>query len=175
MTYTHIAKTTESVEPGLSDFLIGILKDFTTIAKPTPPFTNPGDEVAIVTAHVPVATKGFLRCYQVKEKHTAKGDAVGSAGARTLQNTASIFIPGFDKIQMELVKNLMNEEIMTLHRDADCSDTKWIQFGDECRPAKFSANYTLGTFEPTGEKGIFAEIMWTGIPKFYEATVPYAS
>ncbi len=175
MTYDHITKTTGSIEPGLSDFLIGLISEFTTISAPTPPFTNPGDEVAIASAHVPAATKGFYRCYQVKEKHTGKGDPVGSTGAKTLNNEFNIFMPGFDKVQMEFVKNAMNEEWLTLHRDADCSENKWIQLGDECRPAKIEFNYTLGTFEPTGEKGFFGKVMWVGIPKFYEATVPYAS
>jgi hypothetical protein len=51
----------------------------------------------------------------------------------------------------------------------------FIQLGNECRPAEIDGSYTLGTFEPTGEKGIFLKVKWTGIPYIYDATVPYAS
>lgn len=175
MTYDHLAKTSEGIDPGFSDFLVGVISQFTTIQKVISPAVNPGDEVTIDTAHVPVATKGFYRIYQIKNKHTGKGDPTGAFGAKTLKNEYDVFIPGFDKVQMEWVKNIMNEEIFTLHRDVNCETDKWIQLGDGCKPAEIDINYTIGTFEPTGEKGFFGKVKWTGIPKFYEATVPYAA
>jgi hypothetical protein len=173
MNYTHIAQN-KVVEPGLSDFLLGLLSDFTTIQKPAAPFSNPGDEVRIKTAHVPATDKGFIRCYQVKQRHTGKGDPAGTFGAMSLNNEYDIFMPGFSPEQMEFVKNSMNDEWMTLHRNSDCDNDYWVQLGDACRPARIEWNYTLGTFEPTGEKGFFGKVKWYGIPKFYEATVPYA-
>lgn len=174
MAYAHVTKPA-SVEPGLSDFLIGIKSEFTTIQKPVAPFTNPGDSQTIVSAHVPVATKGFYRCYIDKKKHTGKGDQAGTFGSKTLANEYDVFLPGFDAVRLELVKNLMNEEVITLHRDANCDLDTFIQLGNECRPAEIDGSYTLGTFEPTGEKGIFLKVKWTGIPYIYDATVPYAS
>lgn len=174
MTYTHLAKTTSSIEPGFSDFLVGIVSEFDTIETPTAPFTNPGDEVRIQGDHVPATDKGFYRIYQIKKKHTGKGDPTGTFGAKTFANEYDVFIPGMDAVQLEWVKNIMNEEVITLHRGVDCGETKWIQLGDGCKPAEIDVNYTVGTFEPTGELGFFAKVKWTGIPKFYEGVVPYA-
>lgn len=162
------------VEPGLSDFYIGLVSDFTTIQKPTAPFTAPGDEVTIKTAHVPVTDRGFLRVYQDKKRHSGKGDPIGTSNARTFNNEFDVFIPGVDKVTMEWVKKAMRSQIITLHRDADCDNPQIIQLGDGCKNAEIEINYTTGTFEPTGEKGFFGKVKWVGIPKFYEATIPIA-
>lgn len=174
MTYTHVAKSTNIV-PGLSDFLFSLFSDWDTIAKPVPPFLTPGASLEIVDAHVPFTDNGFKRAYQVPEKHTGKGDPVGSIGAKVWKNEYNIFIPGFDSVIAEFGANIMNEEIITLHRDANCDVNTWIQLGDECQKARMEINYTLGTIGPEGEKGLFAKVFWTGIPKFYKATVAYAA
>lgn len=175
MAYGHIAKP-NNTQTGFSDFLIGIVSEFTTIQKPTPPFTNPGDSVTITTAHVPVATKGFYRGYIDKKKHMGKGDTAGSFGSKTLTNEFEVFYPGLDAIRLEFIKNIINEDVITLHRDANCDiDDVWLQLGNHCRFAEVDANYTTGTFEPTGEKGVFLKVKFTGIPSIYDATVPYAS
>lgn len=173
MAYDHLTKSTNIV-PGLSDFLFGIYSEFTSLGKPVAPFANPGDSLRISDAHVPAAGKGFYRAYQVPKKHTGKGDPVGSSGAKTLNNEYDIFIPGFDAVNLEFGVNIMNEEVITLHRDANCAADTWIQLGDDCLRAEIEINYTLGTVGPEGEKGLFGKVRWVGTPKFYEATVPYA-
>ena len=173
MTYTHVARS-GNIEPGLSDFLVAIFAEFTSFGKPEPPFLAAGDSLTIVDAHVPATGKGFYRAYQVKEMHGGKGDPVGNTGAKTLKNEFNIFIPGFDAVVLEFGANIMNEDVITLHRDANCDAATWIQLGNDCVQARIEINYTLGTIGPTGEKGLFAKVFWTGIPKFYTATVPYA-
>ena len=173
MTYNHIAKPAFNL-PGLSDFLIGIKSEFTSLGAPTAPFTNPGDSVTISTAHVPVTGKGFYRCYQIKNKHEGKSDSVGTFGAKTMKNEFKIFVPGTDATTLEFVKSIINEEVITLHRDADCDDPNWLQLGDDCYSAEIDSNFTTGTVEPSGDKGFMLTVKWTGIPKFYSATVPYA-
>jgi hypothetical protein len=173
MNYAHLEQN-KTVEPGFSDFRIGVLSEFLSIKKPEAPFTNPGDEVKITDSHTFETDKGFYRIYQVKKRHGGKGDPTGTFGAKTLLNEIDVFIPGINAVQMEWVKNIINEEILTLHRDSDCAQDQWIQLGDACRPAEIDINYTTGTYEPTGEKGFFGKIKWTGIPKFYEGTITMA-
>lgn len=171
MTFDHLDASVQ-IEPGLSDFYIGIVSEFTSIAKPTAPFANKGDEVRIQTAHVPKTNCGFYRVYQVKKRHQGKGDPAGAFGAKTLVHEYEVFVPGVDPITTEFVKNIINKEVFTLHRDSDCANPQVIQLGDECRPAEIDANYTTGTIEPSGEKGYILKVKWVGIQKFYEAAIP---
>jgi hypothetical protein len=172
MNYAHIAKPAINPEPGFSDFFFIPTAELETIRKPTAPFTAPGDTQTIKTAHVPVDGKGAYRVYQLKEKHTAKGDTAGSFGSKTLKNEVDLFMPGFDAERLEFVKSILNEYVLTWSRDANCDLDTLIQYGNECRPAEIDANYTIGTFEPTGEKGFFLKVKWTGIPYVYAATLP---
>jgi len=171
-TYDHVTKPV-FIRPGLSDFLIGVLSEFTTISAPVAPFTNPGDSVTIASAHVPATGKGFYRCYQVKTKHEGKSTSSGTFGAKTMKNEFKVFVPGTDAATLEFVMNIINEEVMTLHRDADCEDPNWFQLGDGCTNAEIDSEFTTGTTD-SGDKGYVLTVKWNGIPKVYAATVPYA-
>lgn len=171
MNYTHIAKKTTNVEPGLTDFLIGIKSQFSSLKKPVAPFTSPGDSQKITDTHEFTEPYGFYRAYQIKDRHEGKGDSAGTFGSKTLVNEFKVFMPGLDAEMFEFAKAIQNEEVITLHRDSDCDNEQWIQLGNDCRGARVEANYTTGTFEPTGEKGLFLTIKWTGIPYVYSGTV----
>lgn len=171
MNYDHILKPTTNLEPGLTDFLIGIQSQMSSIKKPLAPFTNPGDSQTITETHLFTDPYGFYRAYQVKQKHEGKGDSAGSLGSKTLANEFTVFMPGIDATRLEFVKALQNEDLLTLHRDSDCDNEQWLQLGNECRPATAEVSYTTGTYEPTGEKGFIIKIKWTGIPYVYAGTI----
>lgn len=172
ITYGHLNKPVVNPEPGYSDFFFIPIKELVTVRKPVAPFLVPGDTQTIKLAHVPAAGKGAYRIYQVKDKHTGKGTTAGNKGSKTMANEANIFMPGFDAERLELVKALLNEDVLTWHRDANCDLDLLIQMGNDCRPASIEWNYEIGTFEPTGDKGFFGTVKWTGIPYVYAAVLP---
>ena len=173
MGYGHIIKPVNPPMPGLSDFYYAPISEFTSLKKPVGPFTDIGDEQTISQTHT--LDNGFYKAYLIKEKHEGKGSTVGTIGSKTLLNEFKIFIPGFDAKRLEIVKKLLNEELITLHRDSDCDNGYYIQQGTACRPVRVDAEYTTGTIEPNGEKGFILTCKYVGIPYIYSGTVTIAS
>lgn len=170
--YGHIIQPENPPMPGLSAFYYAPVGEFTSIKKPVAPFTEIGDTQKITQTHT--LENGFYRAYIIKQRHSGKGSTVGSIGSKTMLNEYQVFIPGIDAKRLEIVKKMLNDEFITLHRDSDCDNGFYLQLGTECRPVYFDAEYTTGTIEPNGEKGFILTAKWAGVPYIYSGTVTIA-
>lgn len=169
MGYNSIDKAANH-DPGLSMFLFSELDAFYSIAVP-----HSDDTQVIVDDHRFITGEGWKVAYIIPEKHTGKATTVGPLGSQTLKNEFDIFIPGIDDATLNFVRACLNDRFITLHRDADCSNPLLYQLGNACKPARFTCDMSIGTFEPTGEKGFTMKVTWAGIMYLYAGVITFPS
>lgn len=147
--------------PGLSTFFFSELSSFDVLADPL------ADSQLISGDHTFVSGEGWKKAYIISEKHTGKATTAGSLGSQTLKYEMEVFIPGIDEPVLDFIKNALNDQFITMHRDADCSNPMLYQIGNACRGARMTCDMVIGTFEPTGEKGFTCKFIWAGIMYLY--------
>lgn len=125
---------------------------FTTLQKPEPPFLYPGASVTIFDDHIFLPNKNFLQFVLAPDKNDFTAKTYGDLGSQQLDQTIKCILPGSYAEQHELVKNLLNEPIIALVKDANCPANLYYQLGNSCNPAYFSADFTTGTTKD-GMKG----------------------
>ena len=159
--YTTLTKAANTF-PGLSKFFFCELSGFASIAEPASSATQ-----IISGDHTFPSGEGWKTAYIIPEKHTGKASTAGTLGSQTLKHEFEIFIPGIDAWTLDFVKQALNDTFITLHRDADCSNPLMYQLGNACRGVRMTSDLSIGTFEPTGEKGFTMKCTWAGIMYLY--------
>ena len=164
MSYNTLTKAANH-DPGLSDFFFCELSAFLVLQD-----ADPGTQTISAT-HTFTSPEGFKKAFIIPEKHTGKASTVGSLGSQTLKNEFEIFIPGIDDATLVFVKNAINDTFITIHTDADCDNPQKYQLGNACKPERMTSDMSIGTFEPTGEKGFMMKVTWAGIPYIYAGAI----
>lgn len=165
MSYNTLTKPLNHF-PGLSDFFFCELSVFDTIAD----VAAPGGQT-ISDTHTFTMGEGFKKAFIIPEKHTGKASTAGTLGSQTLKNEFEVFIPGIDDATLTFIKNALNDVFITIHTDADCDNPQKYQLGNACRGVRMTCDLTIGTFEPTGDKGFTCKFTWAGIPYIYDGAV----
>ncbi|MBS1684769.1 MAG: hypothetical protein JSS76_08445 [Bacteroidetes bacterium] len=153
--------------PGLSKFLFCEKSAFSTIAP-----AIPGSQI-IGADHTFPSGEGWKTAYIIVDEHTGKAATAGNKGSQTLKNEFSVFLPGIDDATLSFVKKALNDEFITLHKDADCDNPLWLQLGDECKGATMTCDLEIGTTAPDGRKGYILKFTWPGIMYIYTGQITY--
>ncbi len=166
-------KTFKNTQSGISDYvLIAPVYDFEDngIKCPVAPFTNPGDEVRIKTAHVFKEDKGFIKFALAPEKNQLDAKTIGDTGFQKLDFECKVFIPGSYAEVHEAVKNLINQPLIAMVKDSDCAAGIHYQLGCDCVYAYFKADFSTGTTKD-GVKGYSGTITYqNGYVQLYTLT-----
>lgn len=175
MAYTfRNLKTPQNVESGIAEFvLIAPVSDFEDdgIKCPVAPFTNPGDEVKVKTAHVFKEDKAFAKYILAPEKNELNATTIGDTGFQKLNLELKIFIPGSYAEVHEAVKNIINTPLIVLAKDSNCPANMYYQLGCDCTYAWAKFDFSTGT-TVNGVKGYSGTITYQqGYIQLYTATV----
>jgi hypothetical protein len=157
-------KEPANVFSGISDFvLVAPVSDFEAngIKSPAAPFTDPGDEVKVKTAHVFKAGRAFAKILLAPEKNQLSGTTIGDLGFQKQDQTLDIFIPGSYAEVHEFAKNIINTPLVVLTKDSNCPANMWYQLGDGCTYAWAKMDFTTGTTRE-GIKGYKGTITYLG-------------
>ncbi|HRN79982.1 MAG TPA: hypothetical protein PKY29_04485 [Ferruginibacter sp.] len=170
--YRHL-KTPQNTQSGVGDFvLVAPVSDFEDdgIKCPSAPFTNPGDEVKILTPHVFKSGKGFIKIMLAPEKNQLNGATIGDKGFQKLDLVLDVFIPGSYALLHETVKNLLNQPLIAMTKDSDCPANMYYQLGCDCVYAYLTVDFSTGTTRD-GMKGYAGKISYqNGYVQLYAAS-----
>lgn len=175
MAYTFAnLKSPQNVESGIADYvLIAPVSDFEDdgIKCPVAPFTNPGDEVKVKTAHVFKEDKAFAKYILAPEKNELSATTIGDLGFQKLNLELKVFIPGSYAEVHEAVKNIINTPLIVLAKDSNCPANMYYQLGCDCTYAWAKFDFTTGT-TVSGVKGYSGTITYQqGYIQLYTAAV----
>lgn len=146
--------------------------DVDGIKCPEAPFTNPGDEVKILTAHTFLSGKGFIRVALAPEKNQLNAKTIGDKGFQKLDFELDIFVPGSYADVHELIKNLINTPLIAIVKDSNCGADILYQLGCDCVYAYASFDFSTGT-NNQGVKGYNGKITYqNGYIQQYAAGAP---
>lgn len=143
--YGHIVKSTdpEAYSGGYKNvFMFAPRRDFTTIEKPAPGLTPAmGDALKINAAHVFPEGKGFIE-HECKS-HSVKltGATVGDDGAKEMEWTSEYTILGDSASTQEQLMRQLNDDVICLLKDADCSEGEFVQLGNDCFSPEFDVKF----------------------------------
>lgn len=119
-----------------------------------------GDGVRITTNHQFASVNYGFAAYQLAaDKNSYDAKTVGERGSQKLQHELKIFIPGSYEQAHEAIKNLLNEELIALHKDVNCGAGIWYQFGCVDDYAFLKADFSTGTTKD-GVKGYNAVVQF---------------
>ena len=120
--------------------------DFASIAKPTAPFTNPGDKYKITGNHTFGEDDGFISFICKKHAVTTSAETTGEDGSKSITYKFNFILLGDDAVTQEYLTELLNDDVIALVKDQDCNDADThVQFGDECLTPDFTATFTGNT------------------------------
>lgn len=159
--YAHL-KQPKNTGSGVADYLLVAPVDWFApdgIKCPVAPFTNPGDEITVKTAHVFDAGKGFLRIALAPEKNQYNAKTIGDKGFQKFDHEYDVFIPGSYAEVHEFAKNIINTPLIALGKDAECSADMWYQLGCDCVFAYMTLDFSTGTTKD-GVKGYQGKITY---------------
>lgn len=115
------------------------------IMAPSPPYLYDGAEVVIEDSHIFLAGKGFLEIALAPEKNNLDMKMIGDTGFTKFDQVIKAIIPGSYAIQHELMKNLLNQQLIVIIKDSNCPANLYYQLGTSCVPAYMSTDFTTGT------------------------------
>ena len=158
----------QNVPSGIAEFaLIAPMAWITTLAVPVAPFTNPGDEMTITTAHTFATGKGFAKHQLAPQKNKLDIKSRGEVGVSGQSQDAEIFVPGSYTQVHEQVSNLLNTPLLVLLKDANSAADLYHQLGTDTVSAWLTADFSTGTTKD-GQKGYTLKIVFDGSPLFYK-------
>lgn len=128
-----------------------------------------GDNYSIETAHTWETGKGALPVYLFPKTAEQQGELPGDQGAKITVFKPKIFIAGDNAASLELVKNILNKELILWMEKPGCPG-QMVQFGSKCTPVHLdSGNLISGTLG-NGKAGY--EITFEAFEKyFYNGTL----
>ncbi|MBS1684753.1 MAG: hypothetical protein JSS76_08365 [Bacteroidetes bacterium] len=164
MSYNTLLKP-DNLAPGLTAFYFCEKEAFLALQSAT------AGTQTISTTHTFPAGEGFKTGYVQPDSHTGKAATAGNKGSQTLKNEFQVFLPGINDANLTFVKQALNGEFITLHKDADCDNPLILQLGNDCKGAILTAALEIGTTEPNGQKGFMLTFTWPGIMYIYEGAI----
>jgi hypothetical protein len=169
MDYGHYDRQAKSNKTGFKDtILVAPVSWFTTLSAPPTTMTTAGDTAKITDDHVFAVDKGFIRMGMTQDSVELVGEAVGdNADSLGSKLTINAFKPGLFAEELELNKNLRNEDLIILLQD--CNGTTY-QIGNACTAAKGKPSVTGGTLS-SGMKGTNWEFTAFNDLVIYEGTI----
>lgn len=165
--YTNLTKA-RNIKSGIAEYAwLAFMEDFTTIQCP-PATGTKEDRYTIKTAHVfkDVANK-FMKFKLLTGKNQLGMQSAGDTGAQRITSTATIFVPGSYKEAHATICDMLNQPLIVLLKDAECSANQYYQLGCDCQGANLSVNFTTGT-TVDGVKGYEATITYDDNFNYYE-------
>jgi hypothetical protein len=174
MSYSFQNLTTpKNVASGIAELVLLAPKGWiTTLAAPTAPFTNAGDEITITGDHVFIATKGFAKHQLAPQKNSLEIKTRGDIGMNGQHQEAKLFLPGSYAEVHEQMKNLLNTPLVALVKDSSCGADMYYQLGCDCTSAWMTCDFTTGTTKD-GVKGYMATIIYDDGPLIYKGAITY--
>lgn len=161
--YTNL-KNPINTGSGIADhMLVAPVRDFVDggIKCPVAPFDGQplGESVQILEAHEFIAGRGFAKIQLAPEKNQITGKTIGDLGFQKMDFEVKVFVPGSYAAAHEMVANMINVPLITLHKDANCPANMWYQFGCDCTGAYMSFDFSTGTTKD-GVKGYEGTVKW---------------
>lgn len=138
---------------------IGLMAEMDSIAAPTGPFANPEDASIISGDHTfTVVGDGFVKCYTLPTTNEGTSESFGEPGAINIMSKHKFFWPGDTAKLQQMLKTLMNRDLIVLVEDATNPDGPVFQYGDRKIACNVSnINFTSGTGYD-GKKGYAIEV-----------------
>lgn len=162
--YTFLNLTDpQNIGSGISDVLyFAPMRDFEAngIKCPEAPFTNPGDQVKITTAHVFKAGKAFAKLQLAPEKNLFTSKTVGDKGFNKFEHEVDVFMAGSYAEVHEFAKNALNVPMIGIVKDANCESELYYQFGCDCLGAYLTFDFNTGTTKD-GNKGYNGKLTYS--------------
>lgn len=143
--YTNLSKP-KNTKSGIAEWVwLAFIDDFATINKP-PATGTKEDRYTIATAHVfkDVANK-FMKFRLLPGKNGLSMKTSGDAGAQRAATSVNIFIPGSYIEAHSTVSDMINQALMAIVKDAECSANQYYQIGGDCAGAYLTVDFTTGT------------------------------
>lgn len=179
-TYDHLnnLKSPQNVEGGVAEkILLAPVEWFQTIQLPVAPFTNPGDEITIKTAHTfklidvgGTDTYGFMVATLAPQKNKLGSKSVGDIGLLRQMSEVDVFLPGSYGALHSVVKHLKNRPLVALIKDANTDSNLYYQLGG----VDFNAWVSESTFDTgttkDGNKGYSLKLSYDGALYIYNVT-----
>ena len=102
-----------------------------------------GDSVTIDDSHTLLTNKGAIKVYVIPKTTEGDGEVIGDQLGKKFAWKPKIIIPGDNAQVYEMVKNIINEDMVLFVKDSQCGTSQFIQFGCDCDPC----NVETGTFK----------------------------
>jgi hypothetical protein len=151
-------ETPSNVTSGIADYiLLAPVYDFDEIMCPEAPFVAAGDSIKIKTAHSFKVDRAFAKLICSPNLNSLTGASIGDLGFKKQDQTIECTIPGSYAEVHEAIENYMNQPLIALVKDAECSADLWYQLGCDCVYAWMDATFTTGT-TADGKKGYVVKI-----------------
>ena len=169
--YLNNFTTKGTVKTGVAEFvLMAFASSFSTIQSPVAPFNAPGDSITIKTAHVfaPPAT-GFAKYALAPQKNRLKASVVGDLGMNKYNQEFEFFFPGSSAELHEFMQTTLNQQLVILIKDADCSANMFYQLGCDCTYAYMTGEFDTSTTKD-GTKGFMCKAIYDGAVQIYNVT-----
>ena len=165
--YTNLTKPRNTTSGIAENAWLAFAEDFLTIQ--CPPATGTKEErYTIKTAHVfKDATNKFMKFRLVPGKNNLSLASAGDTGLQRLTSTLVIFVPGSYIEAHATIQDMINQPLIVLAKDAECSANQYYQLGCECTGAYLAENFTTGT-TVDGVKGYECTITYTGAFAYYD-------
>lgn len=142
--YAHITRNTDP------DFASGGYKnvfyfapraDFLVLQGVITPAVALGDALTISAAHTFTAPKGFLSYACKTHSVTLKGTTVGEDSAQEMEWTGEFVILGDSASTQEQIQRLLNDDTISILKDAQCGANQFVQLGNDCVPPTFKVEF----------------------------------
>lgn len=164
-------KTPKNTKRGIGEFALVAPKSwFTEVKAPVAPFNNRGDSITIKSDHTFVVGKGFMKFGLSPDKNKLEIKTGGDKGIKTEETTVTIFIPGSYDEAHETLRNLINQPLLVIVKDANCAEGIYYNLGTDCTNAWLDYAFDTGT-TADGNKGFTVTITFAEAPLFYQPTV----
>lgn len=145
----------KNIDPGYSNTVwVAPLSWFAILQEPVLPGVAAGDTVTIKLAHTFTVGKGFLKFRCAPDSTGGDGSFVGIPGALRPKFDPTMTLLGDSPELFEQLKEIANEDLIILMKNATCPEGQVIQFGCDCSPCSLrTAPFTSGkTNEDQGAK-----------------------
>jgi hypothetical protein len=133
--YSHIARSTnpEFATGGYKNvFYFAPYADFLALSGAINPGVDQGDTLTIAAVHTFTAPKGFFSFACKTHSVTIKSTTTGEDGAQELDHSAEFTVLGDSASTQEQMQNFLNDDIICLLKDANCTTDQYVQLGNAC-------------------------------------------
>lgn len=160
-----------NTEPGIAEFaLIAPKSSFAVdgLKSPVGPFgVTPGDMITIKVAHEFKEGLGFVYFALAPEKNELNTTTVGDTGFNKQNTEVKLVFPGSTPAQHEQLRQLLNQPLVAIIKDANCGANLYYQLGNDCASAYLTSDFKTGT-TASGIKGFEATLKYSNGPLFYD-------